>query len=47
MVTITRADFSDPALGLFMGTVALASLSPGHDELKSMRTDPRTPTAPS
>lgn len=81
MVTISRADFTDPALAAFLqahlddlaptappesrhaldlgalqgpdvrvwvahdqhalvGTVALASVAAGHDELKSMRTDP-------
>ena len=81
VLTITRADFADPALagflqahlddlaptapaesrhaldlsalqapgvrlwvaheaGVLVGTVALAPVSPGHDELKSMRTDP-------
>ena len=82
MVTISRADFDDPALRVFLeahladlaptapvesrhaldlsalkrpgvrlwvaraadvlvGTAALAELAPCHDELKSMRTDPR------
>jgi len=81
MLTISRADFADPALaaflqahiddmqptappesqhalefgelsqpsvrlwvaherGVLVGTAALALLSPGHEELKSMRTDP-------